>query len=134
MIEELPGTVREKLRSVKELTKANTGLILNLALNYGSRREMVRAVRAISSDAKDGRIGLDGIDEEMLSSYLDTKGLSDPDILIRTSGEKRLSNFLLWQLSYAELFFLDKHWPDFRKEDISGVIGEYLGRERRYGG
>ena len=133
-IEELPLTVKEKLRKVMESTKNNTGLILNLALNYGGRPEIIDAVRQIAVDFKEGGLDPNRIDEKLFSTYLYTKELPDPDLLIRTSGEYRISNFLLWQISYSELYITKKLWPDFKKEDFKKAIKEYQKRERRFGG
>ena len=133
-LEGLPDSVRNKLKIVMEKTKDNTDLTLNLALNYGARTEIVDAVRAIASDCVSKRIGLEEIDEKFFSSYLYTKDLPDPDLLIRTSGEMRLSNFLLWQLSYSELYISEKLWPDFNKTDFLKAVKEYQSRQRRYGG
>lgn len=132
--EGLPGTVQEKLKEVIEKTKNNKSLTLNLALNYGSRAEIVDAVRSIISDCQSQRLRAEEIDENTLSRYLYTKDLPDPDLLVRTSGEMRLSNFLLWQLSYAELYVTKKLWPDFKKSDFKKAVGEYQKRQRRYGG
>ncbi len=127
-LEALPPPVQEDLRqSVRKLEK-NTGLILNLALNYGSRQEIVDAVnRLIGSGARE-------ITEESLSAALYTAGLPDPDLIIRTSGEMRLSNFLLWQSAYAELYITPVLWPDFRREHLEAAIRDYQGRQRRFGG
>lgn len=133
-IEKLPDSVRGKIKSAVNMTKNNTALTLNLALNYGSRIEILSAVKSIAVDFKEGKIRSDSIDEKLFSTYLYTKDLPDPDLLIRTSGEFRISNFLLWQLSYAEIFVTKKLWPDFKKKDFKDAITEYLKRERRFGG
>lgn len=133
-LEGLPDSVQSKLEGIIEKTKDNTALILNLALNYGARTEIVDAVRAITDDCISKRIRPDEIDEKIFSSYLYTKDLPDPDLLIRTSGEMRLSNFLLWQLSYSELYISKKLWPDFKKTDFLRAVKEYQSRQRRYGG
>jgi len=130
----LPDIVWNKLKSVMEKTKDNTALTLNLALNYGARTEIVDAVRAIVNDCASNKIRAEGIDEKVFSTYLYTKDLPDPDLLIRTSGEMRLSNFLLWQLSYSELYISKKLWPDFKKTDFLKAVNEYQLRQRRYGG
>ncbi len=132
--EGLPETVQKKLREVIEMTKDNRTLTLNLALNYGSRAEIVDAVRKIITDCQSQRLRPEEIDENILSRYLYTKDMPDPDLLIRTSGEMRLSNFLLWQLSYAELYITKKLWPDFKKNDFKRAMEEYQKRQRRYGG
>jgi len=130
----LPDGVRKKIIKVMESTKTNSGIVLNLALNYGSRSEIINAVRKISQDALSKKINPEDIDEELFSSYLYTAGQHDPDLLIRTSGEYRVSNFLLWQISYAELYVTKKLWPDFGKEDLKKAVAEYERRERRFGG
>ena len=132
-IKGLPESLQEKLTEVIESTKNNTGLILNLALNYGSRGEIIAAVRSISKAVLDGRVAIDDIDEKSFSGHLYTKDLPDPDLLIRTSGEYRLSNFLLWQMSYTELYITKKLWPDFTKADLKRALQEYQKRVRRYG-
>ena len=132
-IKGLPESLQEKLTEVIESTKNNTGLILNLALNYGSRGEIIAAVRSISKAVLDGRVAIDDIDEKSFSGHLYTKDLPDPDLLIRTSGEYRLSNFLLWQMSYTELYITKKLWPDFTKADLKRALREYQKRVRRYG-
>ncbi len=129
----LPEKVRAKLCSCIEETAQNTGLTLVLALSYSSRWEMVNAVKKICRDVRDGSLNIDEISTDMLSGYLTTKGIPDPDLMIRTSGELRLSNFLLWQLAYAELYFTPVHWPDFKKNDFYQAIYEFQGRERRFG-
>lgn len=133
-LEGLPESVRNKLKSVIEATKRNTALTLNLALNYGARNEIIDAVRAIAGDCVSKIMRPEDIDEKSFSGRLYTKGLPDPDLLIRTSGEMRLSNFLLWQLSYSELYISKKLWPDFKKADFLKAVKEYQSRQRRYGG
>ncbi|NQT76022.1 MAG: isoprenyl transferase [Candidatus Omnitrophica bacterium] len=127
-----PG-VRKKIEQAEKDTAHYDKLILNIALSYGSRQEIVNAARALSQDAKDGTIDPSGIDEKLFAQYLYTKDSPDPDLLIRTSGEMRLSNFLLWQLSYAEIYVTQKFWPDFREGDLKAAIDEYQKRERRFG-
>ena len=131
--EDLPAPIRARLEKLVKSTYGNTGMTLNLALNYGSRNEMIDAFRAMARDIRDGRLGVDDIDEKRLSGYLYTKDLPDPDLLIRTSGEYRVSNFLLWQISYSELYFTKKLWPDFGKNDLKKAMHEYARRQRRFG-
>ena len=136
-IEGLPPDVRKCLKAVANETEENgkgkESLILNLALNYGGRAEIVRAARILSEKCLQGEISPGQITEELLAEHLYTSGLPDPDLIIRTGGESRLSNFLLWQASYAELYVSEIKWPDFTKEDLVRMIGDFQGRERRYG-
>jgi undecaprenyl diphosphate synthase len=119
--------------NAERLTEGNPGINLTIALSYGGRAEITAAVRAIAAEAQAGRLPVDGIDEDLIGRYLFTADLPDPDLLIRTSGEQRISNFLLWQCAYAELVFTPTLWPDFGREDLEQAIAEYGGRERRYG-
>lgn len=130
----LPAETVEKLEEALEKTKGNTGLNFHIALNYGSRDEILRAVKAIAEDAASGNFLPQDISPEMFSGYLYTKGVPDPDLVIRTSGEKRLSNFLLWQSAYSEFIFSDIYWPDFTPERLEEAIDEYNKRIRRFGG
>ena len=132
-ISTLPNSVREKLIESMELTKDNDKLILNLAINYGSRSEIINAVKIISTKVKNNDISIDEISEEELSENLYTYPNPNPDLLIRTGGESRLSNFLLWQLAYSEIIINDKYWPDYSHKDLSKDIEEYMKRERRFG-
>ena len=132
--EALPGAVTEKLHQAMEKTKNNTGLEFHIALNYGGRPELVRAVKALCEAARDGTLNPDAITEETVASRLYTAGIPDPDLVIRTSGEKRLSNYLLWQCAYSEFVFTDTLWPDFTPDCLEAAIVEYQGRNRRFGG
>ncbi len=129
----LPGHVSEKLFSCIDRLKHNTGLTVVLALSYSSKWEITEAVKKVTSDVLDHKILPEDINSELFEKYLSTSGIPDPELLIRTSGEFRISNFLLWQIAYAELYFTDKLWPDFRKEDLFEAIADYQNRERRFG-
>ncbi|HET7578466.1 MAG TPA: isoprenyl transferase [Bacillales bacterium] len=131
--ENLPGHTLKAVESAVEQTRDNTGMILNFALNYGSRFEITEAVKKLSADVKAGRVAPEAIDEHTISDYLFSPQLGDPDLLIRTSGEIRLSNFMLWQLAYTELWFTDVLWPDFKEEQLLEAIREFQKRGRRYG-
>ena len=130
----LPAYVQKKIRAVEAKTGDNTGLTMVLALNYGARQEIVDAAARFTNAVMRGEVEAKDLDENNFGSYLYTAGLPDPDLLIRTSAELRLSNFLLWQLSYAELYFSKKFWPDFHSDDLKEAIEEYQSRERRFGG
>ena len=132
-IQKLPADIVQKINDVTEQTAHNTGLTLVLALSYGGRDELLRASKRMMQDVLDGKITLDDVTESTVDGYLDTCGIPDPDMIVRTSSEYRLSNFLMWQGVYAEFLFLEKHWPDFDESDIDAVIAEYQKRERRYG-
>lgn len=132
-IDELPELVREQLLNVMEITKNNTKANLILAINYGSQKEIIKAVKEISQKVKSGTLSTEDINEETFENHLYTKNFPAVDLMIRTSGEIRISNFLLWQLAYAELQFLDVLWPDFSKEDLFKAIVDYQKTERRYG-
>lgn len=131
--ESVPGSVLKAFQMAIHETKDNTGLIVNLAFNYGSRQEIIDAVKKIAAAVEKKSLVIADIDEKTITQFLYTKDLPDPDLLIRTSGEKRISNFLLWQLSYSELYFTDKFWPDFTEEEFEKAIADYQKRERRYG-
>ena len=131
--ERVPKTLYETIAAVIEETKNNTGLIVNLAFNYGSRLEIIDAVKSIAESVRSGQLNIEDICEDTISRSLYTNGLPDPDLLIRTSGEQRISNFLLWQLSYAEFYFTKKFWPDFNTEEFKKAIFDYQRRERRFG-
>lgn len=130
----LDEDIRNRIAELEEATKDNGGLNFQIALNYGSRDEIVRAVRRVSEDVKEEKVKPEDIDEKMFETYLDTHGIPDPALMIRTSGELRLSNYLLWQLAYTEFYFTDIPWPDFTKEELSKAIEQYNRRDRRYGG
>lgn len=129
----LAPDIQERIAELEEATKENDGLHFQIALNYGSRDEMVRAMKKVCKDCKEGIITEEQLDETIFSDYLDTKGIPDPDLMIRTSGEQRLSNYLLWQLAYSEFYFTDVLWPDFTKEELIKAIEFYNGRDRRFG-
>ncbi len=131
--ENLPANVLKQLDACIAQTSVNTGLVLTLALSYSSRWEILDAIKRIVHDAKDNKITEDQIDAVSFGSYLSTAGMPDPELMIRTSGEYRISNFLLWQLAYAELYFSEVLWPDFRKEDLYQALLDFQGRERRFG-
>jgi undecaprenyl diphosphate synthase len=129
----LPSNARKQLFNVIEQTKGNSRMVLTLALSYGSREEIISAVKQISEKIKDNQLNLTDINESVISNHLYTHDLPDVDLLIRTSGEHRISNFLLWQIAYAELYFTDVLWPDFREKDLHEAIISYQKRERRFG-
>ncbi|MCP3900479.1 MAG: isoprenyl transferase [Desulfobacteraceae bacterium] len=131
--ERLPQDVQNELDLAIEKTKDNTKMILNLALSYGAREEITQAVRQIADGAKQGEIVPEDINEEMFSKYLYTSGIPDPDLLIRTSGEMRVSNFLLWQIAYSELFITKTLWPDFNRDEFINILRDYQKRDRRFG-
>lgn len=133
-ISALPKTCIRELNSAKELTKNNTGVNLNLALNYGSRADIKNALIDIVKNCESGKIDINNIDEDIIKNYLSTKSIPDPDLVIRTSGEQRLSNFLLWEVAYSEFYLTDIHWPDFKKEELQKAIYVYQRRDRRFGG
>lgn len=132
-IEAMPQEVQDELFDAMEKTKHNTGLTLNLALSYSGRWDLTDAVRRIADDVLWNRLKVENITEQTVSSYLTTKDMPDPDLLIRTSGEYRISNFLLWQLAYAEFYISERYWPDFRRRDLYEAIRNFQGRERRFG-
>jgi undecaprenyl diphosphate synthase len=133
-IGDLPASARNKLAHTMEVTAGNTGLVLNLALSYGGRQEIVDATRQIAAEVATGRLNPDDIDAETVQRHLYRPDLPDPELLIRTSGEQRLSNFLLWQCAYTEFVYLPVHWPDFRRIHFLKALDEYARRDRRFGG
>jgi undecaprenyl diphosphate synthase len=133
-LDDLPDHTRRRLDDAMAKSDGNTALTLTLALSYSSRTELTDAARAIAREVRDGRLDPEAITEETISSHLYTADLPDPDLLIRTSGEMRISNFLLWQLSYTEIVVTPKLWPEFGQEDLFAAVREYAGRQRRYGG
>lgn len=132
-IGKLSEKVQKSIENCINLTSNNTGLILNVAFNYGGRDEIVKATKKIATEVKEGKISENDINEKMFENYLYTANMPDPDLLIRTSGESRISGFLLWQLSYTEFLFVDKYWPDFSEEDLDLAIEEYKKRNRKFG-
>ena len=131
--EGVPDIVLKSLDQAQEKTKSNEGMILNIAFNYGSRQEIVDAVCGIAKGVKSENLKISDIDEDTVSNALYTAGMPDPDLLIRTSGETRISNFLLWQLSYSELYFTKKFWPEFTEKELEKAIADFKNRQRRYG-
>ncbi|MBE5926822.1 MAG: isoprenyl transferase [Lachnospiraceae bacterium] len=129
----LSDDIRIKIDELEEVTKNNSGINFTIAINYGSRDEMIRAMKKMNKDIAEGKLSEDDITEKMFNSYLDTSELPDPDLVIRTSGEERVSNFLLWQLAYSEFYFTDVLWPDFDKKELERAIVKYNSRERRFG-
>lgn len=133
-ISKLPKECIEEIKKAKEKTKNNTGIVMNLALNYGGRDEIVRAVKLLTKDVAEGKISGEEIDEKSIEKYLYTAGMPDPDMIIRPSGEQRLSNFLLWQCAYSEFWYSDINWPDFTEKDLRRAIFDFQNRDRRFGG
>ena len=132
--EPIPKYLQAKIKKTQEETANNTGLVVVLALNYGGRQEILDAAKKFAKDAQAGKINPESLNEEKFGSYFYAADIPDPDLLIRTSNQMRISNFLLWQLSYAEFYFSDKYWPDFGLDELKVAIGEYQKRERRFGG
>lgn len=130
----LDEDIRTRIEELEEASRNNDGLNFQIAINYGSRDEMIRAMKKMVKECEDGKLTSEEITEEKFESYLDTHDIPDPDLLIRTSGEQRLSNYLLWQLAYTEFYFTDVPWPDFTKEELEKAIEQYNSRDRRYGG
>ena len=133
-IEPLDEDIKNRIQELEAATVNNGGLNFTIALNYGSRDEMTRAAKKMAKDCVEGRLDPEQIDESVFGSYLDTNGIPDPDLMIRTSGEQRLSNYLLWQLAYSEFYFTDVPWPDFTKEELAKAVEVYNHRHRRFGG
>ncbi len=133
-IEPLDDDIKNRIRELEEATVSNGGLNFTIALNYGSRDEITRAAKKLAADCAAGKVSAEEINEDLFQSYLDTHDIPDPDLMIRTSGEQRLSNYLLWQLAYSEFYFTDVPWPDFTKEELVKAIEEYNHRHRRFGG
>jgi len=131
--EPIPVSLQKKIARAQDKTRDNSAITVVLALNYGARQEIVDAAKNLAKDALSGKISPEDLDEKVFSKYLYTAGIPDPDLLIRTSGEARISNFLLWQLSYAEFYFTKVYWPDFNKEELLKAVEEYQGRSRRFG-
>ena len=129
-----PQDIQDSIEKLEEYSQKYDEIYFQIALNYGSRDEIIRGVRKLAQDAADGRINPQEIDEKVFGNYLDTAGIPDPDLMIRTSGELRLSNFLLWQMAYTEFYFTDVAWPDFNKAELVKAIEKYNQRDRRYGG
>ena len=132
--DDLPKNILREIDKTIKLTAEHTGMRLCLALNYGARGEMIDAVQNIAKQVKQGTLEPEQIDEDLFSAHLYTAGMPDPDLLIRTSGEMRISNFLLWQISYSELWITEKHWPEFGKQDFEAALKDYASRNRRFGG
>ncbi|MBC2578926.1 isoprenyl transferase [Clostridium sp. DJ247] len=133
-VKKLPQICQDELTAAYEKSKNNTGLVLNLALNYGGRDELIRAFKDMYIDIREGKVNFEDLDEKLFSNYLDTKGMPDPDLIIRPSGEQRLSNFLLWQCAYSEFWYSNIKWPDFNKKHLHEAIYDFQNRNRRYGG
>lgn len=133
-ITRLAEDLQEQIRELEEVSAKNTGLHFQVALNYGSRDEMIRAIQKMGQAVRSGQLEPDDITEQTLSDYLDTRGIPDPDLMIRTSGEQRLSNYLLWQMAYTEFYFTDVLWPDFDRAELEKAVEFYRQRDRRFGG
>jgi len=131
--ERLPQAVQDEIQRTRDATKTNTGMCLSLALSYGGRAELVKAVKEVAASVRDGRLSLDAITPETVARHLYTFDMPDPELLIRTSGEMRISNFLLWQIAYAEIYVTNTLWPDFSREELIQILKDYQGRDRRFG-
>ena len=132
-IERMPEFARKRLQKCMDDTSHCNGLVLNLAVSYSSKWEILKAVKAIAEEVRDGKIAVEAIDDTLFGNHLTTRNIPDPDLLIRTAGDLRISNFLLWQIAYSELYFTDIYWPDFTKDDFCRAIIDYQSRERRFG-
>ena len=132
-MERLPANVQQALREAMDLTRVNSALQLNLALSYGSRAEIIRMARKLARKSQSGQIDPDAIDANIVAQHLYTRDIPDPDLLIRTSGEMRISNFLLWQIAYAEIYVTPTYWPDFGQDEFYEILKDYQQRERRFG-
>ena len=132
-IDRVPEVVKNVIRKLEDMTKDNKGIQLNIAFNYGGRLEIVRAAKLIAEEVKEGKLAVEDINDEVFENHLFTAGIPDPDLVIRTSGELRTSNFLPWQITYSEFLFLDKYWPDFGEEDVDNAIEVFSNRNRRKG-
>ena len=131
--EGLDDDIRNQIAELEKATANNTGLTFTIALNYGSRDEIIRGIQQVAEDVKNGKLDVKDITEELFSDYLDTKDLPEPDLMIRTSGEQRISNFLTWQLAYTEFYFTDVPWPDFDKKELEKAVEAFQKRDRRFG-
>jgi len=131
--ERLPANVQDEIQRTRNATKNNNGMCLNLALSYGARSEIVRAARGIAQEVQNGRLSVDAITQDTIASHLYTADIPDPELLIRTSGEMRISNFLLWQIAYSEIAVIDTLWPDFTRNEFIQILKDYQGRDRRFG-
>ena len=132
-ISPFPKVIKDYIKNLEELTKNNDGMFLNLAMNYGGRSEIIKATKGIAKAVSEGIIKIEDLDEQLFAQHLYTHGQEDPDLIIRTAGEKRLSNFLLWQSAYSELYFVEKNWPDFNRADLIEALNHYKSRKRKYG-
>lgn len=133
-ISKLPKECVDEIIRTQEETKNNTGIVMNLAINYGGRDEIIKGIKNLVNDCMENKVNIDDITPEMFSNYLYTAGMPDPDLIIRPSGEQRLSNFLIWQCAYSEFWYSDINWPDFKEENLREAIMDYQGRNRRFGG
>ena len=133
-LSKIDDKLKKSIDELVEYSSQFTGLTLTIAINYGSRDEIIRAVKSMYADIADSKLTIDELSDEVFSTYLDTKDIPDPDLMVRTSGEQRLSNYLLWQLAYSEFYFTDVPWPDFNEDELKKAIAEYSSRNRRFGG